>query len=145
MSRRWLAALALIAALGLVTPNLMADQGKGKSKGKGNPHSQHSEKSYHNDRHDSRGDRHDHDDDRGWDRRDGHEVRIYEVRHHHRPPGWSRGKKVGWNHCGMPPGLAKKYGCYSYVYRERRYYYYHDDHDRIIVRRPSIEVRAVIR
>jgi hypothetical protein len=33
MSRRWLAVLALIAALSLVAPAAMADQGKGKGKG----------------------------------------------------------------------------------------------------------------
>jgi hypothetical protein len=40
----------------------------------------------------------------------------------------------------MPPGLAKKYGCRSYVYEERRYYYYEDDSGHIFVRRPSIHV-----
>jgi hypothetical protein len=25
------------------------------------------------------------------------------------PPGWSRGRKVGWGGRGMPPGQAKKY------------------------------------
>ncbi|HXE89385.1 MAG TPA: hypothetical protein VNK82_00310 [Terriglobales bacterium] len=27
------------------------------------------------------------------------------------PPGWSRGRKVGWGNCNLPPGQAKKYGC----------------------------------
>ena len=31
----------------------------------------------------------------------------------HRPPGWDRGRKVGWGGCDLPPGLAKKYGCRS--------------------------------
>lgn len=30
-----------------------------------------------------------------------------------RPPGWDRGRKVGWGNCDLPPGLAKKYGCGS--------------------------------
>jgi len=28
-----------------------------------------------------------------------------------RPPGWDRGRKVGWGHCDVPPGQAKKVGC----------------------------------
>ena len=28
-----------------------------------------------------------------------------------RPPGWDRGRKVGWGNCDVPPGLAKKVGC----------------------------------
>lgn len=124
MSKRWLALLALIAALGLVTPVVSADNGKGK--GKGNPHA-----AQNFDR-----------DDRGWERHDGYEVRIYN--RDGRPPGWSRGQKTGWGNCGLPPGQAKKYGCRTYVYKERRYYYYHDDGGRIIVRRPRIDVHAVI-
>ncbi len=40
-----------------------------------------------------------------------------------RPPGWSRGRKVGWGGCDLPPGQAKKHGCYAghhYRYRTRR-------------------------
>lgn len=32
------------------------------------------------------------------------------------PPGWYHGRKVGWRGCGLPPGLAKKYGCAPYYY-----------------------------
>ena len=28
------------------------------------------------------------------------------------PPGWSKGKKTGWDNCDVPPGQAKKYGCH---------------------------------
>ena len=28
-----------------------------------------------------------------------------------RPKGWDEGKKVGWEHCAEPPGVAKKTGC----------------------------------
>lgn len=37
------------------------------------------------------------------------------------PPGWYRGRKVGWGGCGLPPGLARKYGCYGsgFAYRGR--------------------------
>ena len=39
----------------------------------------------------------------------------------HRPPGWDRGRKVGWGNCDLPPGLAKKYGCRSgFFYRDIR-------------------------
>ncbi len=37
-----------------------------------------------------------------------------------RPPGWSRGRKVGWRGCDLPPGQAKKYGCYGNGYRGYR-------------------------
>ncbi len=127
MCKRWLAVLALVAALGLVTPMVSADQGK--AKGKGNPHAN---KSFDED-----------DDDQGWQRRGGYEIRIYSDRDGH-PPGWSRGKKTGWGNCGLPPGQAKKYGCRTYVFERRRYYYYHDDDGRIVVRRPRIDVHAVI-
>jgi hypothetical protein len=36
-----------------------------------------------------------------------------------RPPGWDRGRKVGWGNCDVPPGLAKKYGCRNtYLWRD---------------------------
>jgi hypothetical protein len=53
--------------------------------------------------------------------------------------GWRRGyrgpgRRVGWRGCDLPPGLAKKYGCYNgavvvaprYYYRPHYYrpYYY---------------------
>ncbi len=129
MRKRWLIVLALIAALGLFTPVVSADHGRGE----GNKHF---------DRDDDRHEHHERDDDR-WERHDRYEVRVYEVRDG-RPPGWSRGEKTGWKNCGMPPGQAKKYGCRTYVYEERRYYYYHDDDGRIIIRRPRIDIHAVI-
>ena len=122
MSRRLLATLALIAALGLVTPTLRADKEKGE--GKGNPHAN---KSF--------------DDDHGWEHRDGYEYRVYGDRDG-RPPGWNRGKKTGWGNCGLPPGQAKKYGCRTYMYEGRPHYYYQDDAGRIIVRRPAVVVHA---
>ncbi|HVO80027.1 MAG TPA: hypothetical protein VMT28_04815 [Terriglobales bacterium] len=125
MYKRLAVMLALIAALALGTPNLMADHGKDKDRGKGNPHAS---KKFN--------------DDDKWERRDdGYEYRAYgggrDV-----PPGWSHGKKTGWGNCGMPPGQAKKYGCRSYVYQGRTHYYYRDDRGRIIVRRPVISVHG---
>lgn len=49
-----------------------------------------------------------------------------------RPPGWERGRKVGWGGCDLPPGQAKKYGCYG-----TRYRYDDDDGYRYHQRRPS--------
>ena len=121
MIRYWLALLALVAALGLGTPTLMADHGD-----KGNKH----------------GNKHfDDDDDQGWQRGDGYEYRTYGDRDE-RPPGWNRGKKTGWGNCGLPPGQAKKYGCRTYVYQGRPHYYYQDEWGRIIVRRPIIEIHG---
>ena len=37
------------------------------------------------------------------------------------PPGWSHGRKAGWGNCDLPPGLAKKRGCYPTRYRRVRY------------------------
>lgn len=131
MRRRWLAVFALIAALVWITPTASADHGKGDDRG--NRHAAgRSER--------SRADR----DDARWERHDKFEVRTYGVRDG-RPPGWSRGEKTGWGNCGMPPGHARKGGCRTYVYQERRYYYYRDDVGRIFVRRPVIEINAIIR
>jgi hypothetical protein len=122
MSKRLLATLALVAALGLCAPALMADHGdKGKKHQHGNKHF-------------------DEDNDQGWERRDGYEYRTYDQQ----PPGWSHGKKTGWGNCGLPPGQAKKYGCQTYVYQGRPYYYYQDDVGRIVVRRPIIEIHGSV-
>lgn len=131
MTKRWFAVITLMGALAVSAP-LMADHGQ--KRGKGNPHE---------DRADDRG-RHDRDrDDDRWERRDGYEYRAYGDRDG-RPPGWSRGQKTGWRNCGLPPGQAKKYGCYTYVHEGRRYYYYHDDGGRIIVRRPRVQIHVNI-
>jgi len=124
MSKQWLAVLALIVSLGLVTPTLMADKGQQKGKGKGNPHTSRSV-----------------DDHDRWEQRGGYEYRIYGDRDS-RPPGWSHGKKTGWGDCGLPPGQAKKYGCRTYVYEGRRHYYYQDERGRIIVRRPIVQLHG---
>jgi hypothetical protein len=125
MSRHWLAGLALIASLGMVTPALMADNEK--AQGKGNPHATKSS----------------HSDNQGWENRGGYEYRVY-GNGDDRPPGWGSGKKTGWGNCGLPPGQAKKYGCQTYVYQGRPYYYYEDDQGRIIVHRPVIEAHGSV-
>jgi len=77
-----------------------------------------------------------HDDDqRDWQAREGYEYRVYDQK----PEGWKHGKKVGWDQCGLPPGQAKKYGCYTYSYQGRPYYYYQGEGGRIYVRRPADE------
>src|SRR5438552_3740482 len=141
MSRRWLAVLALMAALGVAAPALMADHGQGGDKDKGEGHGKHFRDDEHGRRGDRdadrrgarddrrRSDRDDHrrgsrDDDR-WERRGRYEYHSYD--RDGRPPGWARGRRVGWGYCGLPPGQARKYGCWSYVHEGRRYYYYHED------------------
>jgi hypothetical protein len=79
-------------------------------------------------------DHHDHDDNQGWQTREGYEYRTYQGEH---PQGWSKGKKTGWNNCGMPPGQAKKYGCRTYTYQGQPYYYYQGEDGRMYVRRPE--------
>ena len=123
--RRLLAILAVVAALGLGTPTLRAD------------HDDKDHKHQHGNKYA------DNDDDQGWEHRDGYEYRTYGDRDE-RPPGWSRGKKTGWGNCGLPPGQAKKYGCRSYTYEGRPHYYYQDEHGRIVVRRPVIDIHGGI-
>ena len=124
MTRRLLAILAVVAALGLGTPAaLMAD------------HEDKGEKHQHGNKHFADND------DQGWERREGYEYRTYGDRDG-RPPGWSRGKKTGWGDCGLPPGQAKKYGCRTYSYQGRSHYYYRDEQGRIIIRRPIIEAHG---
>ena len=81
--KRWLAVLTVVAALGLATPSVLADHGRGQ--GKGNPHNRAD--------HDR-----DHDRDAAWERRGEYEVRAFNP-HEGYPPGWSRGKKTGWGNC----------------------------------------------
>ncbi len=123
MSKRLLAILGMVAALGLGAPALLADRGDKDHKHK------------HGNRHD--------DDDQRWEHRDGYEYRTYGDRDE-RPPGWSRGQKTGWGNCGLPPGQAKKYGCRTYVYEGRPHYYYQDEAGRIIIRRPIIEIHGSV-
>lgn len=47
--------------------------------------------------------------------------RGHRGRHYDDPPGWSHGRKAGWRNCDLPPGLAKKRGCYPTRYRLVRY------------------------
>ncbi len=124
MRKRWLAVLALFAALGLFAPQVRADHDDHHGKGK-------------------HADSRDWDDDDRWEHHGAYEVRIYRV-HEGMPPGWRHGQKTGWGNCGLPPGQAKKYGCRTYIYEKRRYYYYYDDDDRIVLRRPHIDIHAVI-
>ena len=124
MSKRWLAILTLIAALGFGAPSVLADKDD-----KGHKHN-------HGDKHADRDDGN----DQGWEHRDGYEYRSYD--RDGRPPGWSRGQKTGWKNCGLPPGQAKKYGCRTYTYQGRPHYYYQDEAGRIIIRRPIIEIHG---
>ena len=127
MSRLLLGVFAVVAALGLSTPALMAEHGD---------HGEKEQKHKH-------GNKHSDGDDQRWERRDGYEFRTYGDRDG-RPPGWSRGKKTGWGNCGLPPAQAKKYGCRTYVYQGRPTYYYQDEAGQIFVRRPIIEVHGSV-
>src|SRR5919204_1275040 len=137
MSKGSIVVLALIVALGLATPALLADKG-GKGKGHGHEKAEFDKHDRDRDDHD-RGDRDRDDRDRGWERRENHEYRIYGI-NDGRPPGWNYGRKTGWRDCGLPPGQAKKYGCRVYMYEGRPHYYYQDERGQIYVRRPILEV-----
>ncbi len=66
---------------------------------------------------------HDEDDEFDRDDDDGRLRRIVVFPHirgsYGRPPGWDRGRKVGWGQCDVPPGLAKKEGCHIILGRGR--------------------------
>ncbi len=120
MPKRLCIVLAILLAF-VMTGAAMARNDKGKHKG--NPHgrAQHS---------------------RDWQRQGNYEYRMYS--RDERPPGWSRGNKTGWRDCALPPGQAKKYGCYTYVNDGRRHYYYQDDRGYIYERRPVIEIHGSV-
>ena len=104
--------LALVAALTLfVIPSLAQGRGRGHSKAKGNG------RSVAVDRDSNRRDR-----DRGRVIFGDDRV-LFPGTYNRagRPPGWDRGRKVGWGNCDMPPGQAKKYGCRSTLFRQDRY------------------------
>jgi len=126
MNKHVLANLALVAALGLGAPSLMAALGLGAPSLMAD-HGDKGDEHHHGNKH------FDNDDDQGWERRDGYDYRTYGDRDE-RPPGWSRERKTGWGNCGLPPGQAKKYGCWTYMYQGRPHYYYQDEAGRIIVR-----------
>ncbi len=74
------------------------------------------------------------DHDRDHDKRRDHRVERRDIRwdrdhdrdrrdrdHDRRPAGWSKGKKTGWGDCDLPPGQAKKHGCYDRDEYRRRH------------------------
>lgn len=151
MSKRWLAVCALVCGL-LLTPSLMAaapqGQGKGKNKpepsamkdkDKGKSHDVAKDDKGKDDKDKSKGKSKAKDDDK-WERKGGFETRTYGANEGN-PPGWSRGKKTGWDNCGVPPGQAKQGDCRTYTYQRRRYYYYRDDQGRVVVRRPEVTIQ----
>lgn len=98
------------------TPALAQGRGNGKGNDKAKDRDDRIERRDHD---------RDHDRLRGHDR-DGHDRDDRVVGRHHdgRPPGWSKGKKVGWGNCDVPPGQAKKVGCRHHTRR-------------VVVRRPQ--------
>ncbi len=50
-----------------------------------------------------------------------------------RPPGWDRGRKVGWGGCDLPPGQARKYGCYGRAYRYDDYRFHQRPPSAVII------------
>jgi hypothetical protein len=120
MSKRPSAIFAVLAALSLGTPAVMADHGHGDSKNDhGNKHS-------------------DSDDDRGWERRDGYEFRTYGGRDG-RPSGWSRGRKPAGEIAVYLPAKPRSTAAGATPIRAFRV-----EQGQIIVRRPLIEVHGSI-
>jgi hypothetical protein len=148
--------IVAITALAIYTPTILAADAQGKAKGKkneqadvGGKHKSQEHKDVdkeikHSDKNDVKEQKKENrelENDRvhnqGWERRDKFEYRTY-ADADPRPPGWSRGKKTGWDNCGVPPGQAKKGECRTYRYQGKRYYYYRDDDGRMIIRRPFV-------
>lgn len=65
--------------------------------------------------------------------------RGHRGRYNDDPPGWSHGRKAGWRNCDLPPGQAKKRGCYPTGYRMVRYPV---DRGRIVVVRVPMDHRG---
>jgi hypothetical protein len=63
-----------------------------------------------------------------------------------RPPGWNRGRKVGWGNCDVPPGQAKKIGCSGFAIRDHRRFRDFDrfDDDERFRDRDRIRTRTII-
>lgn len=99
MGNRILTVTLIALGMAVATPAMAFDHG-GKEHGKGAWH----------------GEDRDHDRDRDDHGKRGHEGR---------PPGWSKGKKTGWGNCNLPPGQAKKHGCYDrddHIYARRHHH-----------------------
>lgn len=57
-----------------------------------------------------------------YDDDDGGYGRVYYIPYFGYYPYYGyHGRREGWRGCSLPPGLAKKYGCYAY-YRDGYYY-----------------------
>lgn len=155
MKNRFLVVIAVTALFGLCTPIMLGSSNQGQSKGKKaeqgeakekhkqsvkEDHAKHEGQYEAGKNKDKDKDKRDKDrdeaNDRGWERRDRFEYRVYQDRNT-QPPGWSKGKKTGWGSCGVPPGQAKKGECWTYQHQGRRYYYYRDEQGRLVVRRPA--------
>lgn len=103
--------LALLAALTLsVTPSLAQGRGRGSAKARSNTRTVVVVNDFHR-----------HDRGRTVVVRDRHRVFYGDRFGSNRPPGWDRGRKVGWGNCDVPPGQAKKYGCRNGFYARDRY------------------------
>ncbi len=142
--KTWLVTVALVAMFALLSPSSWAQgkgQGKGKDKSSGQAASEDKsagkqEKAKHKEKNSKADKEKDKDRAKGWESREGYEYRTYgEAKS--RPPGWSKGKKTGWDNCGVPPGQAKKGECRTYTYQGRRHYYYYDEQGRMQVRRAA--------
>ena len=86
-----------------------------------------------------RAERHEHEREREHWRHEHEHERDYD-RHHDPfarkdPPGWRHGKKKGWGDCDVPPGQAKKQGCYEY---------HHASAPPRVIERPVIVNRPVV-
>ena len=118
--KRLIAGATVIACMLMVGAAFAKDHDRDDHKGKGH------------ERVEGRWDR---DRDRGVQHRDVRWDRDHD--RDHRPPGWDKGKKKGWGDCDVPPGQAKKHGCYD---RDR-----HHHARRVTHHRPTTTQRQPVR
>lgn len=137
-TRAYRMGLAMLAALAIsVVPGLARRHGHGYGRGRhrveawrDHDHNRHRERYWRQSNRRYWNERSDREDDRDRDNRENSWYRRGFWRQSNRgywniggngwqfnrPPGWNRGRKRGWGNCDLPPGLAKKEGCYSPYY-----------------------------
>ncbi len=111
MTKRFIAVLALLSALGLSMPASIAHAQTVASPDQN--------KTYH--------------DKDKWQLRDGYEYRVYPLR----PTQWPDGTATAPENCLLTPAQAKKYQCKTISYEGRPYYYYTGEHGRVYARQAS--------
>ncbi|HEY1730744.1 MAG TPA: hypothetical protein VGG15_03300 [Terriglobales bacterium] len=113
MTKRFIAMLALLAALGIgMTASTAVAQTAAPDQNQTNQ-------------------------DKGkWQTRNGFEYRVYPLR----PTDWPDGTPTAPENCVFTAAQARKYQCKTISYQGRPYYYYTGEHGSVYARRPAVQV-----